>query len=623
MRKFISLLLLMGLVSSLHLAFRDVQSPAAQLRYRYLHDMQDFQAEAERFQIALADENQEEIEQRFKRLRQAFKRLEFMLDYLQAQDVKDHVNGAPLLKTERNAPRLVVLQPKGLQRMEELVFEVPLNRPALQKLTKDMNYQIHMMLRFAEKIAFTDRQVFEALRLGLVRVMSLGITGFDTPASDQALKESAHSWESMLHYLEPYLSLSPSQAKADGIRYKFEQGLLQLRSSDFDSFDRARFLRSIIEPLYEELLRLHQSLQYETVDEVFQGALPWNYDSPSIFSDAFFNVDYYTGLDLTSESYQAQKELGRLLFFDPVLSGDLSASCASCHQPEKAFSDGLSKSRAKGGGFVSRNAPGLYNTLYSEKFFHDLRADRMETQMEHVIFSVKEFDTDYRTIFGRLEQSEGYQERFKKAFPERKGAINRYTLSQAIVAFLSELKSFDSEVDRYLRGEDVALSQPELRGLNLFMGKAACATCHFAPSFSGLVPPWFEENESEVLGVLTGPLELELDADPGRKAGGVVSDEADFYDKSFKTPTVRNVALTAPYFHNGAYLSLAEVLDFYNHGGAVGLGLALENQTLPGDSLHLDARELLDLEAFMRALTDTSSQIVAPTVLPDIEGIEP
>lgn len=622
MRKFISLLLLLSFISVLHFGFRNADSPALGLRHHYLKDMEDFQSEGNHFYAALADGSKDQIRSDFSALRQSFKRVEFMLDYLQAQDVKDHINGAPLLKTERNAPRLVVLKPKGLQRMEELVYEDELNRPALQKLSRDLNYQLSMMLRFAQKISFNDRQVFEALRLGLVRVMSLGITGFDTPASDQALQESAEAWKSMETYAAAYLSLEGAGHLADTIQVAYKRGLAMLQSADFESFDRALFIRSVLEPLYSDLLQLHRELHYETAEEVFQGELPWNYNSPSIFSDDFFNLAYYTGLDFQSQAFLAKKDLGRLLFFDPALSGDLNRSCASCHQPEKAYSDGFPKSPAKGGGFVSRNAPGLFNTLYSEKFFYDLRADRMETQMEHVIFSEQEFDTDYRTIFRRLEASTEYRDLFKAAFPQHRGDINRYTLSQAIVAFLSDLKSFDSKVDRYFRGEEQSLSVEEKKGLNLFMGKAACATCHFAPSFSGLVPPWFEENESEVLGVLVAAQVGQLDQDPGRIAGGVVSDEAYFYDKSFKTPSLRNVAFTAPYFHNGAYQTLGEVLEFYNHGGALGIGLDLPNQTLPGDSLHLSKEEIGSLEAFLKALSDTNSLIQVPRSFPIIEGIE-
>jgi cytochrome c peroxidase len=135
------------------------------------------------------------------------------------------------------------------------------------------------------------------------------------------------------------------------------------------------------------------------------------------------------------------------------------------------------------------------------------------------------------------------------------------------------------------------------------MGKAACGTCHFAPTFSGLVPPQFDETEAEVLGVPTQPqAPHELDPDWGR-GGGLLKFQSEIYRHAFKTVTVRNIAHTAPYFHNGAYNTLEEVVDFYNNGGGVGLGLDVPNQTLPADSLHLSDQEQKDLIAFMQALT--------------------
>jgi cytochrome c peroxidase len=138
------------------------------------------------------------------------------------------------------------------------------------------------------------------------------------------------------------------------------------------------------------------------------------------------------------------------------------------------------------------------------------------------------------------------------------------------------------------------------------MGKAACATCHYAPTFSGLVPPLFHENESEVLGVLAKPNTLDVDSDPGRIENQFKEDKEEIYRKSFKIMTVRNVKLTAPYFHNGNYKTLKEVVEFYNKGGAAGLGLTYEvpNQTLPPDKLHLSKKEVEALIAFMESLTD-------------------
>jgi cytochrome c peroxidase len=141
------------------------------------------------------------------------------------------------------------------------------------------------------------------------------------------------------------------------------------------------------------------------------------------------------------------------------------------------------------------------------------------------------------------------------------------------------------------------------------MGKANCATCHFAPNFSGLVPPFFNENESEVLGVTAKPVSykpLELDADKGRINSPVKKENTWIYENSFKTVTVRNIALTKPYFHNGAFSTLEEVLEFYNEGGGEGLGLKMNNQTLAADKLNLTQTEIQQVIAFLNSLTDIS-----------------
>jgi len=149
-----------------------------------------------------------------------------------------------------------------------------------------------------------------------------------------------------------------------------------------------------------------------------------------------------------------------------------------------------------------------------------------------------------------------------------------------------------------------SLSASQQRGFNLFTGKAKCATCHFIPLFNGVVPPAWAETESEVLGVpaTRDRKNPTLDDDPGKYL--FTRSEAHRY--AFKTPTLRNVALTAPYMHNGVFQTLEEVMEFYNKGGGKGLHIAPEYQTLPFDNLRLTRKEIKDIIAFMRALTDTS-----------------
>jgi cytochrome c peroxidase len=162
------------------------------------------------------------------------------------------------------------------------------------------------------------------------------------------------------------------------------------------------------------------------------------------------------------------------------------------------------------------------------------------------------------------------------------------------------------------------LSEPARRGFNLFMGKAACGTCHFAPVFNGTVPPDYEDSESEVLGVPAAPVwkDAAIDPDMGRIANRRAAEHAPFNQYAFKTPTLRNIALTAPYMHNGVYQTLEEVMQFYNVGGGAGIGIVLPNQTLPPDPLGLSKREIRDIIVFMEALTDTAGLTRAPARLP-------
>ena len=606
-------------------SYRNEQTPLERNRERYHQGLQSFYEQTVKLKEAIDELDGSEamvmaLRDQFAATRFSFKRIEYILDYLQPQDVKDYLNGAPLLKTERSVPRVVVLEPKGMQVMEELIYadDIQQHKSHLRKLSKELESQTLLIQRYQRNRPIYDRQIFEAVRLGLIRIMSLGMTGFDTPGSGMALEENKLAFEALYGAVRPYLAQARNSELSVFVNNRFSEGKDWLREQDdFESFDHAFFIREFIDPLYGAVKDLQKDLYVETMDEVLLGETVFNYDADHIFDDDFLNPYYYTALHRELDSPEL-RELGELLFFDPILSADLKRSCASCHNPQKAFSDGQPKSIAfQEKGTVDRNAPGLINAIYSEKFFYDLRADKMENQVEHVIFNEKEFHTNYKTIFNRLEQSEEYVTRFNQAFSGHKAAgINRYTLSAAISSYILSLRSFNTPLDRYLRGEKAELEPEVKKGFNLFMGKAACATCHFAPTFTGLVPPFFEENESEVLGVLGKPDSDSLDPDEGRFASGRLADEADFYKQSFKTLTIRNVALTAPYFHNGAYTDLREVVEFYNHGGAAGRGINLPNQTLPPDSLGLSEVEISSLVRFMKSMTDTAGLGARPRKLP-------
>jgi cytochrome c peroxidase len=349
--------------------------------------------------------------------------------------------------------------------------------------------------------------------------------------------------------------------------------------------------------------------------------VPTNYTATRLFDINLLNRDFFIKYP-DSEITEAERELGRVLFYDPALSFNNSMACVSCHHPDKAFTDGVPKSISNDQSTeVERNAPTLVNALFAGAYFHDLRAGKLTMQTEHVMANPKEFNVRPLELTEKLNKSAAYKALFKSAYPGLKEPIQPRTIQSALASYVASLVSWNSPFDRYARGEADTIDPEVVKGYNLFMGKAACGTCHFAPNFSGLVPPFYDDTESEVLGVpfSNDTIHPVLDHDLGRIKNGKRSEEAEHFRHSFKTPTVRNIALTAPYFHNGAYPTLEEVMWFYNKGGGQGLGIDIPNQTLPPDALGLTKGEISAIIAFMNSLTDIDAFIKAPPALPAFE----
>lgn len=527
--------------------------------------------------------------------RKKFKRIEFIYEYLYPEYTKSHINGAPLLQLKKHDSKPFVVPPEGLQVLDELLFGELADEDyskvfiLAQKLVEHLSILNDQLSH--ENIPKAD--ILQACRLELIRIFSLGLTGFDTPGSLNALEEAKTSINGMKAVLkEMQLNGEVIELLSSAEQYLTE-------NNDFDGFDRFYFVTVYINPIYKKL-----NLEKEASRLPYTA---WNPQSDNIFSANFLDPYFFSEL-AEDEDTDLKRKIGKKLFFDLRLSKSNQMSCASCHKPELAFTDGLSKSASNvEGEKVLRNSPTLLNAIYADRFFYDLRAYSIEQQSQHVIFNHQEFNTANDEIVKKLSEDKVYLSMFEKAFEDKKVNVNNFT--QALASYVLSLQALNSKFDRHLRGEDELLTESEKRGFNLFMGKANCGSCHFAPTFSGLIPPLYRENESEILGVLASPntLKKQVDSDLGRINNQIVSEAAWIYEKSFKTTTVRNVGVTAPYFHNGAYASLNEVLKFYNQGGGLGHGLEVSNQTLSEDQLQLTNGEMVDIIAFMNSLTDTTS----------------
>lgn len=592
---------------------------------RYLAQWDSLEAQTRALHAALSQAHPEpaQVQAMHLKARLTYKEIAWIAAYIDPEYQADFINGAPLPKLERNFSQVNALSPKGFQPLEELLFEEEYSPELLAEarlLSQELQLSIQEFGKFNPQRKWHDYMVVEALRQGLVRFATLDLVGFDVPASGAQLAELQAAWKGMEQGFVPFSQDLKGQSgeKAQSLRKLFAQGRQKLSAErDFEQIDRLFYLRTFINPLFAGLLDLQKALALPHATDLVPVKTAFNFKANNLFANDILNPYYYTQM-VPEVATTHTAELGKLLFFDPVLSATNERACASCHQPEKGFTDGLPKSLATGfNGTVQRNAPTLLNSVYSPRFFWDMRVQMLENQFAHVVVSDQEFNTSVLEVMERLNQSDEYRALFSSAFPSfGNNAINQYTINTALAAYVASLRGFNSPFDRYVRGEIKQIAPEVTHGFNLFMGKALCGTCHFAPSFGGIVPPLYQEQESEVLGVpVQTKAPFTLDPDKGRGAG-LPKEQHPIYHNAFKTVTVRNAALTAPYMHNGVYQTLDEVVEFYHQGGGAGLGLDVPNQTLPFDSLSLTTQEKKALVAFMQSLTDTSGLTARPQRLP-------
>ena len=274
--------------------------------------------------------------------------------------------------------------------------------------------------------------------------------------------------------------------------------------------------------------------------------------------------------------------LGRELFFDKRLSRDGTVSCATCHDPKLGYTDDKSVAVGIGGRKGTRRTPRLINRAYGRSFFWDGRAATIEEQVLKPIANPLEMDLPVEEAVAFLRSNPAYSAKFQGAFA---GEPTDQRLAFALAAYARTILSGNAPYDRYLAGDEAALTEPQKRGLTLFRGKAGCAVCHLGPNLTD------ERFHNTGVGWKDGKY-----ADTGRAAAS--GDQAD--RGAFKTPLLREVARTGPYMHDGSLKTLRDVIQFYDQGGEA-------NPNLDRDVQRLDLTDAdkADLEAFLGALSGT------------------
>jgi cytochrome c peroxidase len=317
-----------------------------------------------------------------------------------------------------------------------------------------------------------------------------------------------------------------------------------------------------------------------------------------------------------SDGYSPQQiDLGRYLFFDPILSADHHSSCAHCHRPDRGFADGRARSVANRGGgmtgpprdvLLPRGAPSLWNVGFLRRFFWDGRANSLAEQAKGPLFARDEMNNSPHQIERELNNQPAYRRMFTEAFHlQSSQEITHTMVLQSLSAFESTLISLNSRYDRYAHGDDDALTGAEKHGLNIFRGVAlGCSQCH--------TPPLFANDELEVTGVPNAP-GLPFDAGAGRLAPSLALRGA------FKIPTLRNIERTAPYLHAGQFVTLRDVVRFYNdrpgHAAPKEAHLQIDWRMALRRPV-LSERDIDDLIAFLSTLTDESMMPAIPPRVP-------
>lgn len=462
----------------------------------------------------------------------------------------------------------------------------------------------------------TYHHFFLCNRLFLLNLAAIYTTGFECPDTSRIIPELrlmlSDVYTSYLSFNESFPTTTVSENYL--ALYKEAITFVNTQPANYKQFDHFIFIKKYINPLFalnQELIRQYKVVSKSYVDYTL------NKNSSSIFSKTLYNGQNAKGIFLRVYDRQVLAEIeniGKLLFYDPILSGNNLRSCASCHKPGEYYTDTLNTTALHFDRRQSlpRNSPSLINAPYNHLLMLDGKHISLQDQTKAVITNPIELGCNETEILKKVLSCADYKTAFKsflKYTPQEKEISLEHILS-AITLYYSKFSTYYSPFDNAMN-LNTPLNATAQKGFNLFMGKAQCATCHFVPQFNGVKPPYVS-SEFEVLGVPKDTSYLLLSADKGRFEINPAIETAN----AFRTGTLKNIEKTKPYMHNGVFKNLDEVINFYDAGGGAGHGLKVENQTLSSDSLHLTVADKKNLVSFLSALTETFETEKTPEKLP-------
>lgn len=453
-------------------------------------------------------------------------------------------------------------------------------------------------------------------RLFILNLAAIYTTGFECPDTSSVIPEL----QSMLRDVyTTYLSFNASFQKMPLnesylATFKKMMEFVNNQPSAYSLFDHFTFIKKYVNPLFamnQELIRQYHVSSKSYVDYSLTKT------STSIFSKTLYNGQNAKGIFLRVMDETVLSEIdriGKLLFYDPILSGNNKRSCISCHQSENFFTDTTKQTAVQFNQVdkLERNSPSLINAPYNHLLMLDGKHISMKDQALAVITNPKEMCAEEKEVLKKVLSCKEYKNALKdllKYTPQEK-EITLEHVTSALTFYYSKFSKYYAPFDEAMNS-DKTLDPEATRGFNVFMSKAQCATCHFVPQFNGVKPPYVS-SEFEVLGVPEDSAFKQISDDKGRYEINAATETI----HAFRTGTVRNADKTKPYMHNGVFTDLNQVIDFYDAGGGSGRGLKVDNQTLSADSLHLTQTEKKELIQFIKSLTENITFESAPEKLP-------
>lgn len=462
----------------------------------------------------------------------------------------------------------------------------------------------------------TPDHFFLCNRLFLLNLAAIYTTGFECPDPGNIIPELRLMLADVKKIYQSYNESFSSTPLTDNYLSLYEKTIFfaQEQPSDYTQFDHFTFIKKYVNPLFainQQLIRQYGITSKSNVDYTLSN------NCNSIFDKTLYEGQNTKGIYFYIKDEKILSEIdrvGKLLFYDPILSGNNQRSCVSCHKSEEYFTDTVTATSLQFDhrNFLERNTPSLVNTNYNHLIMLDGKHISLHNQAKAVITNPIELGAEEQEVLKKVLSCAEYKRAFKKFLkytPLEKEITFEHIIS-AIIFYYGKYSNYKAIFDDAMnenKNIDIAVKQ----GFNLFMSKAQCATCHFVPQFNGVKPPYIG-SEFEVLGVPEDTAYKKLSDDKGRYNVNPAEETLN----AFRTGSLRNIEYTKPYMHNGVFTTLEQVIDFYDTGGGAGRKLNVPNQTLSSDSLHLTQTEKNNLVAFMKSLNENIIFETPPQQLP-------